>query len=304
MPETLKEKLKSPVITTPLLVLFVFTAMQISRRALTNLDSETSVFLALGVIQLVTLGLPCIVYYLLKGRKLSEPMYLLPKTGPQIMFILFGAMLFISGMLLIKFFYYVGGGTVSSVVNFYGEASGTTEGASHIEVILSLIVIPAFCEEFFFRGIVMSEYRKFGTVNAVIVSTLCFAMLHFSLENFVIYLFTGLLLGTVTAVSRSIVPSIALHLLSNTLSIYASDSFLRITIIKNGPYFIGFLLIMLTGISLVLLLSRAESICYSYAEKPPTESLPPKSSSNWIKVFFSPAFIVLVLAFLCYAMFL
>lgn len=304
MPEELKEKLKSPAVTTPLLVLFVITAMQLSRRALANLDSETSIFLAIGVIQLVTLALPCIVYYLLKGRKLSEPMYLLPRSGPQIMFILFGAMLFISGMLLIKFFYFVGGGTVTSLVNFYGETSGTAEGANHIEVILSLIVIPAFCEEFFFRGIVMSEYRKFGTVNAILASTLCFAMLHFSLENFIIYIFTGLLLGTVTAVSRSIVPSIALHLLSNTLSIYASDSFLRITIIKNGPYFIGFLLIMLTGVSLVLLLSRAESICYSYAEKPPTESLPTKSSANWTKVFLSPAFIVLAIAFLCYAVFL
>ncbi len=304
MSETLKEKLKSPVITTPLLVLFVITAMQVSRRALENLDGETSVFLALGIIQLVTLGLPCIVYYLLKGKKLSEPMYLLPRTGPQIMFILFGAMLFISGMLLIKFFYYVGGGATSSLVNFYGDASGTAENASHVEVILSLIVIPAFCEEFFFRGIVLSEYRKYGTANAVIVSTLCFAMLHFSLENFVIYLFTGLLLGTVTAISRSIVPSIALHLLSNTLSIYASDAFLRITIIKNGPYFIGFLLVMLTGISLVLLLSRVESICYSYAEKPPTESLPPKSSANWIKVFLSPAFLVLIVAFICFTIFL
>lgn len=303
MPEALKEKFKSPVITTPLLVIFVITAMQVSRIALDSLDSETSIFVALGVIQLVTLGLPCIVYYLLKGRKLSEPMYLIPRTGPQLMFILFGAMFFISGTLLIKFFYYVGGGPVSSIVNFYGDASVSAEGVNHIEIILSLIVIPAFCEEFFFRGIVMSEYRKYGTTNAIIISTLCFAMLHFSIENLAVYLFTGLLLGTVSAVSRSIVPSIALHLLSNTLNIYASDSFLRVTIIKNGPYFIGFLLVMITGISLVLLLSRAESICYSYAEKPPTESLPPKSSANWTTVFFSPTFIILVIAFFCYTIF-
>lgn len=304
MTEGLKEKFKSPVITTPLLVIFVIAAMQFSKIALANLDSDTNLFVAVGVIQLVTLGLPCIVYYLLKGRRLSEPMYLVSRSGPQIMFILFGAMLFISGMLLIKFFYYVNGGAVTSLVNFYDDFSGTTEGSSQIEIILSLIIIPAFCEEFFFRGIILSEYRKYGTANAVIISSLCFAMLHFSLENIFIYLFTGLLLGCVTAVSRSIVPAIALHLLSNTLSIYASDAFLRITVIKNGPYFIGFLLVMLTGVSLVLMLSRAESICFSYAEKPPTESLPPKSSANWVRVFFSPTFILLIIAFICFALFL
>ncbi len=304
MTDKIKEKLKSPVITTPLLVIFVITVMQLSKFALTSLNSETNVFVAVGVVQLVTLGLPCIVYYLLKGRKLSEPMYLVSKSGPQIMFIIFSALLFISGMLLIKFIYYVNGGGVASLVNFYEDFSGTAEGSGQLEIILSLIIIPAFAEEIFFRGIVLSEYRKFGTANAIIVSSLCFAMLHFSLENMFIYLFTGLLLGCVTAVSRSIVPSIALHLLSNTLSIYASDAFLRVTIQKNGAYFIGFLLVMLTGVSLVLVLSRAESICYSYAEKPPTESLPPKSSSNWTKVFFSPTFILLVIAFVCFALFL
>ena len=297
MSEELKERLKSPTFTTPLLVIFVILVMQISKYALNTLESDTNVFVAVGVIQLATLALPCMVYYLLKGRRLSEPMYLVPKGGTHILFIIFAAMLFISGMLLIKFFYFVSGGTVASLVNFYQDYSGTVEGSSQLEIILSLIVIPAFCEEFFFRGIVFSEYKKFGTANAVIISAICFAMLHFSIENMVIYLFTGLLLGFVTAVTRSIFPSIALHLLSNTLSIYASDAFLRVTVVKNGAFFIGFVLVMLTGVSLLLLLSRLESIFYSYSEHPPIEAIPPKSRKNIAKVFFSPTFILLVVAF-------
>ncbi len=302
--ETIKEKIKSPTVTAPLLIIFVMVAMQYSRRAMANLSADTNSFIAIGVIQLITIGIPCIAYYLLKGKKLSQPMYLLNRSGPQIVFILFGALLFISGMLLIKYFYFISGGSVASLANFYENVSGTVEGTGHIQIILSLIVIPAFCEEFLFRGIILSEYRHLGTANAVIVSSLCFAMIHFSIENIFIYLFTGLLLGSVAAVSRSIVPSVALHLLSNTLSIYASDAFLRVTVMKNGPFFIGFILVLLTGVSLILLLSRAESICYSYAEHPPVESLPPKSSANWAKVFLSPAFILLILVFICVSLFM
>lgn len=303
MTEQFREKIKSPVITTPLLVIFVIVAMQLSKYALTTLESDTNVFVAVGVIQLAVLALPCIVYYLIKGRKLSEPMMVVSKKGPNILFLIFAAMFFVSGMLLIKFIYFVNGGGVASLVNFYKDFSGTTEGSGTLEIVVSLIIIPAFCEEFFFRGIVFSEYRRFGTANAVIVSALCFAMLHFSIENMFIYLFAGLLLGFVTAVSRSIIPSIALHLLSNTLSIYASDAFLRITVVKNGAYFIGFVLIVLTGISLVLMLSRVENIFYDYAEAPPVEALPARSISNFAKVFFSPTFLLIIVAFICVTVF-
>lgn len=304
MRESIKEKIKSPAYTTPLLVIFVITAMQASKFALSTVNNETNIFLAVGVIQLIVLALPCMLYYLLKGRKLQEPMFLVPKGGTHILFLIFSALLFISGMLLIKFFYFVNGGEVASLVNFYKDFSGTTDSTSHIEIILSLIIIPAFCEEFFFRGIVFSEYRKYGTGNAIIISALCFAMLHFSIENMVIYLFTGLLLGFVTAVTRSIIPSIILHLLSNTLSIYASDAFLRVTVVKNGAFFIGFVLVMLTGVACILFLSRVESIFYAYSERPQIESIPPKSRHNLAKVFLSPTFLILLVGFIIFSLYL
>ncbi len=303
MTDSIKEKLKSSVVTTPLLVIFVITAMKLSEFALARLNPETNIFVAVGVIQMIVLAMPCVIYYLLKGRKLSEPILIIPKNGPQILFIIFSALFFISGMLLIKFFYFVNGGGVAAVVNYYSDFSGTANGATHLEIILSLIVIPAVCEEFFFRGIVFNEYRKYGATNAVIVSALCFAMLHFSFENFFIYLFAGILFGFVTAMTKSIIPSILLHLLSNTLSIYASDTFLRVTVDKNGAYFIGFVLTVLAGGSFILLMSRVESICLSFSQKPPVESIPPKSSENWMKVFFSPAFGLLVVFFICFTLF-
>ena len=84
----MKEKLKSPAMTAPLLVIGIILVMQLSRFALENLDENTNVFVAVGVIQLIALGLPCIIYYLLKNKKLSDPIYGLSTRGPQIFFLI------------------------------------------------------------------------------------------------------------------------------------------------------------------------------------------------------------------------
>lgn len=300
----MKEKFKNPAITAPLLVIGIIIAMQMSKFALKNLDSGTNIFVAVGVIQLVAMGLPCIIYYLMKNRRLSDPIYGISTRGPQILFVIFAALFFVCGTLLVKFFYILGGAESAALVNFYGEITQTSTEARNIEILLSLVIIPAVCEELFFRGIIFSEYRRFGTANAVIVSAVCFAMLHFSLTNFFVYLFTGLVFGFVTAMTRSILPSVALHLLSNYLSIFASDAFLRITVIKNGAYFIGFVLVMLTALCFILLMSRVETVCLNYSDRPPVESIPPKSSEHWAEAIFSPTFILLIIVFLIVSLFI
>ncbi|MBE6692126.1 MAG: CPBP family intramembrane metalloprotease [Ruminococcaceae bacterium] len=300
----MKEKFKNPAITAPLLVIGIIIAMQMSKFALKNLDSGTNIFVAVGVIQLVAMGLPCIIYYLMKNRRLSDPIYGISTRGPQILFVIFAALFFVCGTLLVKFFYILGGAESAALVNFYGEITQTSTEARNIEILLSLVIIPAVCEELFFRGIIFSEYRRFGTANAVIISAVCFAMLHFSLTNFFVYLFSGLVFGFVTAMTRSILPSVALHLLSNYLSIYASDAFLRITVIKNGAYFIGFVLVMLTALCFILLMSRVETVCLNYSDRPPVESIPPKSSEHWAEVVFSPTFIILIIVFLTVSLFI
>ncbi|MBO4452867.1 MAG: CPBP family intramembrane metalloprotease [Clostridia bacterium] len=296
MKEKFLNLLHSPAVTAPLLMVFVIGIMSLSRYALYNLGEDTNVFMAIGVTQLAVLGLPCIIYYLIKGRKLASPVMLVTKRGVNVFFVLFAAMFCVSGMLLIKYFYFVNGGTVAEVANFYGEFSNADE-ADKLTVIISLIIIPAVCEELFFHGILLSEYRVYGTANAIIVSAVFFAVLHFSIKNFFVYLFAGLLFGFVTAMTRSILPAIALHLMNNTLSIFASDSFLRVIVIKNGAYFIGFVLTLLTAVSFLLMMSRVESICYNYAENPPDEALPAKSRENFFRVFLSPTFLLLAAVF-------
>lgn len=286
---------KSPVVTTPLLVIFVLVMLSLSRKTLASqANSENNIFLVITIIQIIVLILPCIFYYLIKGRRLSSPMFIsLPKPS-HIIFTIFTLLLFICGTLLIKYMYIIGGKTETSLAGYFDSV---TENTNLLGIIIAFIIVPAFCEELFFRGVVLSEYRSFGSVNAVMISALCFSMLHFSIENFPIYFFAGIVFGFITVITRSILPSIIIHLASNTLSFFGSDLFIRVTINKSGAFFVGFVIIVLFGLSLLFVISKLEQIYFSYAEKPPITTLPPRSFPNIPKVFLSPTFLVLILVF-------
>ncbi len=290
---------KSPVVTAPVLVIFVLTALSLSRFVLLRQqESQSNIFLVISVIQISVLILPGALYYLAKGRRLSSPMFISPIRASHIIFIIFTLLLFISGTILIKYIYIVTNNQITALSGYFDSVVAQADQASNVGIILSLIVIPAISEEILFRGILLSEYRTMGSVNAVVMSAICFSMLHLSMSNFPIYFFTGIVLGFVTVITRSLLAPILLHLISNFLSIYGSDLFLRVTIQKSGAFFVGFVIIMIFSLSLLFVVSKLEQIYFSYADNPPIESLPQKSIRNLPKVFLSPSFLVLLVVYI------
>lgn len=89
-------------------------------------------------------------------------------------------------------------------------------------VVLKFIVaalIPAFCEEFLFRGAVLSNLLPFGRTNAILISAVLFAVMHQNAEQ-VLYAFAaGILLGVVYERTGSIWNCVFLHLMNNFSSI-------------------------------------------------------------------------------------
>lgn len=289
---------KSPTVTTPILVIIVLIMLRLSSNVLKNQQEQGNIFLNIAIVQIVVLVLPCIFYYFIKERKLSAPVFLSLVKPSHIIFIIFTMLLFISGSVLIQYLYIIGGSQGTNLSGFFDSVTDLSAEESDIGIIISFIIVPAVCEEFFFRGLVLSEYCSLGSANAVIISALCFAMLHCSITNFPIYFFTGIVLGFVTVVTRSILSSIIIHLVSNTVSIYGSDMFLRIIIQKSSKFFVLFMILVVFGLSLLFVFSKLEQIYFSYADKPPITSLPPKSFPNISKVFLSPSFILLIVVFI------
>ena len=292
-----KDILSLAPVTAPLLVALVLILLSLSGKLLEGRRSDDNIFLLISVIQLIVFIFPCVLYYFIKGRKLSTPMFVSAVKPGQFLFLLFAFLAMITGTILIKFFYFTETGAAPTEVNFFISGVQTDENTSMLEIIVAFVLVPAVCEELFFRGIILSEYRAFGSLSAVLFSAICFSMAHFSFSALPIYFFNGLILGTAAIACRSVFAPILIHIGSNLLSIYASDLFLRVTVQKCGVFFVFFVLAVAFLLSVILMLSRAESIFWNRSANPPESELPPRSAGTLKTVFLSPAFFVLVFVF-------
>ena len=90
------------------------------------------------------------------------------------------------------------------------------------QIVLQFIVaalVPAFCEEFLFRGAVLTNLLPFGRTIAILISALLFALMHQNAEQ-VFYAFAaGILLGLVYERTGSIWNCFFLHLANNFASV-------------------------------------------------------------------------------------
>ena len=100
-----------------------------------------------------------------------------------------------------------------------GTAVAPTWGSFFLSL-LTVAILPAICEEFTHRGLLLSGYKKLGFKKAVILSALMFGLIHLNVNQFFYATVIGLVLAVVTLYSRSIVPAIIIHFMNNGINVY------------------------------------------------------------------------------------
>lgn len=114
----------------------------------------------------------------------------------------------------------------NGLIGFSGYRSvGTTIEYEYnaINFILDLItvaILPAICEEFLHRGLLLQGTKHMGFKKAILISSLLFGLLHFSIQKFFYAFIIGLVIGLISVVSKSIWPGIIVHFINNGLSVY------------------------------------------------------------------------------------
>jgi membrane protease YdiL (CAAX protease family) len=99
---------------------------------------------------------------------------------------------------------------------------------STIRNIILIAVIPAICEEYFFRGIFMKMLHSFVPKwgFSILVSAMIFAAFHASISEFLPICLAGVVLGMVYYLTSNLYLSILLHLIFNStqalIGIYAN----------------------------------------------------------------------------------
>ncbi len=118
---------------------------------------------------------------------------------------------------------------VASVISAYLEAAGipmpnmpNTMDSSVLSLILNLVataVLPALCEELVFRGYVLQALRPQGDGIAIVLSSLLFSLLHGNLLQIPFAFILGLVMAYLTLQTGNIWMAVALHFITNGLSV-------------------------------------------------------------------------------------
>ena len=98
---------------------------------------------------------------------------------------------------------------VSNFWNFFGT-------------IFYIALIPAICEELIFRGIITNGFKKYGTVIAVVLSAVLFALVHQNLQQLLYQLFLGGVMAYIAIKTGSIVYTMILHFFNNFVILFVA----------------------------------------------------------------------------------
>ncbi len=130
----------------------------------------------------------------------------------------------LGGIALIWTQSYINAGLVS-VFDYSAFSSavlwGEGEPVGPLDVVIQFLVIgmvPAFCEEFLFRGAILSNCLPFGRGKAIFISALLFGLMHQNAEQILYAFAAGVLLGFVYERTGSIWNCTMIHLANNFLS--------------------------------------------------------------------------------------
>ena len=105
-----------------------------------------------------------------------------------------------------------------SIFSLENTANGSPSTRSTFEIILYIVstaIVPAFAEEFAFRGILMGSLRKYGDTTAILISSVLFGAMHGNTTQIIFAFVLGLIFAYVDCKTNSIIPSILIHFANN-----------------------------------------------------------------------------------------
>lgn len=277
--------------------------LSITAKYLGFLKTKDLLFVSLGVITVCAVLMP----FIIASHFLGETKALIShknksKNKPIDVFLMivfgFGACMTVNILtVFLSALFPILGGTNS--VQSYGNDTGTI-----ISMLIVFAILPAICEEFVFRGIVMGSLRKYGDKIAIVISALLFALLHQSLSTMIFAFCSGVILGIIRKSSDSLIPSMIVHFLNNALgammsvlsSVMSDESYvLSYYIVVSILVFAGLLsLILLNKRNIGIFEFSAEESVLTEREKFKTAL---KSVFLYCVIFIAVAFVLMAILF-------
>ena len=96
------------------------------------------------------------------------------------------------------------------------------------DLIISLIVlalVPAVCEEFFFRGVLQGVFRRHGHIFSIVFTGILFSFLHLDIQRFIGIALLGSFIGYIVYRTNSLYAGMVAHFINNGLAVLVSYVF-------------------------------------------------------------------------------
>ncbi len=131
---------------------------------------------------------------------------------------------------------------------------------------IAYVLVPALCEELFFRGVLQTELtHASGGLAAIVCTSLAGALMHFHLGGFAVYLALGLALGVLRHVCGSCVPCVVVHAAARFVSLGFSAQLSFIASERAGGMLVMAVLTLALLVILVFYLKSLELVCVKKA---------------------------------------
>lgn len=303
--QRMKNTLIAPILTGVILLLLILSNF-IDRDILQYQDN---LYLSVIILYLLILIMPGIFYSKLKGTgyvdKLNIKMFGLNKV-PYLIFV-FLAMA--SATMIFKLLQY-GMGIYSVQITYFDRylPSNPLTSANILYVIIAYAILPAICEEFIFRGILLTEYADCGTgqVNTIFLTAILYAMSYTDFAKFPVYFLTGFVFAMIVFVTQSLIASTIMHIIYNLFMIYVEDYMMRLASQAGNLLMYIFIMLACVLIFVIVAFGCAEKIYYTYSiEK---ENVPPyadvtdtKPMKRFADAAIAPSYIICLILFIAAA---
>ena len=262
-------------------------------------------YLSVVILQLIIFALPTLFFCTLRGNEYRSRLRLRMPPLSSIPLLICSFILMCTGSSLISFF----------LCRVAPEAMERTSAASYggfamtpgvfdgLYLVFAFALLPAITEEFLFRGVMMAEYESGGTVTAVVMSSLTFAMVHYSPVRLPLYAFSAVVLAAVTYATRSALAAMIVHFFNNVFVLFFEAHVRHIAEKQNiSGILLVFLLVGGTILSAAFASFEASSLYRTYAaNNVPSSHLPrgkSKTLSSLSEALLSPAFLLFLVLYI------
>lgn len=258
-------------------------------------------YLSLIILELLVYALPAVFFCRLRGRDYGARLRV-RFFSPSCIFLIVSALLAqLSGCALLNY----------GVERLFpgGESTAVYAGVAEagLPAVLAMCILPAVAEEFLFRGILLAEYETVSVPFAVIVSALCFGMIHLNFRQLPAYVFSGVILAIVLYATRSLLAAMLLHMLHNIASLWTDIYVVRFSAaVGERSVLLVFLLMCVLFLSLIFLFLEAQQIYRDYGERavasPYVRRRKRGEPSGALEAISTPPFVIFVIMYIIFTL--